>query len=301
MFEDCSVGETLRLRDKRCRALKKYRSPLKLSNRCAPFKTFKAGTRSEIYAQNLVTFAGDRRRYLGWVFEAKKRFDLSVLNYIVTSNHIPLLVKDTGPECYCSLRTGYAHHERNSLNRFAQFKSFRKLTCALSARSRQLVHKSFANLSRRKQGMAFSRPKAIGGLAVDNDYRDDAQSASVVCRNQLGNPFSVVFVLRAGARSDVSVAQPVVSFVSRAVRHASLRRDVDLQDRHTSLEPGSLHRPPHRASRIGLNRLLLSFGTCASRPFFSQFLNVGLFRILCASPKSANEKRDPKCTKPEDL
>ena len=36
--------------------------------------------------------------------------------------------------------------------------------------------------------MAFSRPKAIGGLAVDNDYRDDAQSASVVCRNQLWNP-----------------------------------------------------------------------------------------------------------------
>ena len=96
-------------------------------------------------------------------------------------------------------------------------------------------------------------PQAFDGLAVDNDYRDDAQSASVVCRNQLWNPFSVVFVLRAGARSDVSVAQPVVSFVSRAVRHASLRRDVDLQDRHTSLEPGSLHRSPHHASRIGLN------------------------------------------------
>jgi len=67
---------------------KKYRSPLKPSNRCAPFKTFKAGTRSEIYAQNLVTFAGDRRHYLGWVFEAKKRFDLSVLNYIVTSTSL---------------------------------------------------------------------------------------------------------------------------------------------------------------------------------------------------------------------
>jgi hypothetical protein len=65
--------------------------------------------------------------------------------------------------------------------------------------------------------MAFSRPKAIGGLAVDDDYRDDAQSAFVVCRNQLWNPFSVVFVLRSGARWDVSVAPPVVSFVSRAV------------------------------------------------------------------------------------
>ena len=33
-----------------------------------------------------------------WVFEAKKRFGLSVLNYRVTSNHIHFLVKDTGPK-----------------------------------------------------------------------------------------------------------------------------------------------------------------------------------------------------------
>ena len=32
----------------------------------------------------------------GWVFEARKRFDLSVLDYVVTSNHVHLLVKDTG-------------------------------------------------------------------------------------------------------------------------------------------------------------------------------------------------------------
>src|SRR5918992_3877858 len=44
----------------------------------------------------LLKFARDRRRYLHWVFEAKKRFGLSVLNYMVTSNHVHLLVKDTG-------------------------------------------------------------------------------------------------------------------------------------------------------------------------------------------------------------
>ena len=44
----------------------------------------------------LLKFVCDRRRYLSWVFEAKKRFGLSVLNYTVTSNHIHLLVKDTG-------------------------------------------------------------------------------------------------------------------------------------------------------------------------------------------------------------
>ncbi len=37
------------------------------------------------------------RRYLRWVFEAKKRFVLSVLDYVVTCNHIHLLIKDTGP------------------------------------------------------------------------------------------------------------------------------------------------------------------------------------------------------------
>jgi hypothetical protein len=31
-------------------------------------------------------------------FEAKKRFSLSVLNYVVTSNHVHLLVKDAGED-----------------------------------------------------------------------------------------------------------------------------------------------------------------------------------------------------------
>jgi putative transposase len=36
--------------------------------------------------QFLLKFARDRHRYLRWVFEAKKCFGLSVLNYIATSN-----------------------------------------------------------------------------------------------------------------------------------------------------------------------------------------------------------------------
>jgi REP element-mobilizing transposase RayT len=45
----------------------------------------------------LLKFARDRRRYLRWLFEAKKRFGLSVLDYMATSNHVHLLIKDTGP------------------------------------------------------------------------------------------------------------------------------------------------------------------------------------------------------------
>ena len=44
----------------------------------------------------LLKFVRDRQSYLRWVFEAKKRFGLSVLNYIVTCNHVHLLVRDTG-------------------------------------------------------------------------------------------------------------------------------------------------------------------------------------------------------------
>ena len=47
--------------------------------------------------QFLLKFGRDRCRYLHWLFKAKKRFGLCVLDYMVTSNHIHLLVKDTGP------------------------------------------------------------------------------------------------------------------------------------------------------------------------------------------------------------
>ena len=42
----------------------------------------------------LLKFARDRKRWLQWLFEAKKRFELDILNYTVTSNHIHLLVVD---------------------------------------------------------------------------------------------------------------------------------------------------------------------------------------------------------------
>jgi len=46
----------------------------------------------------LLKFARDRRCWIDWLFEAKKRFNLTVLNYMVTSNHIHLMVYDNnGP------------------------------------------------------------------------------------------------------------------------------------------------------------------------------------------------------------
>lgn len=44
----------------------------------------------------LLKFSRDRERWCYWLFQAKKRYGLCVLSYIVTSNHVHLLVKDTG-------------------------------------------------------------------------------------------------------------------------------------------------------------------------------------------------------------
>jgi len=44
----------------------------------------------------LLKLVKDRHRWLYWLFEAKKRYGLCILNYIVTSNHIHLLVADDG-------------------------------------------------------------------------------------------------------------------------------------------------------------------------------------------------------------
>ncbi len=43
----------------------------------------------------LLKFDKDKRCWRRWLFEAKKRYDLCVLNYTITSNHIHLLVVDT--------------------------------------------------------------------------------------------------------------------------------------------------------------------------------------------------------------
>ena len=44
----------------------------------------------------LLKLVRDRDRWKHWLFEAKKRYDLHVLDYILTSNHIHLLVLDDG-------------------------------------------------------------------------------------------------------------------------------------------------------------------------------------------------------------
>jgi len=54
----------------------------------------------------LLKFARDRGNWIKWLFEARKRFGLEILNYVVTSNHIHLLVY--GDEQRMSSRNPYS-------------------------------------------------------------------------------------------------------------------------------------------------------------------------------------------------
>ena len=51
----------------------------------------------------LLKFEKDKKRWINWLFEAKNRFGLCILNYTVTSNHIHLLVHDGKKGCYSEI------------------------------------------------------------------------------------------------------------------------------------------------------------------------------------------------------
>jgi putative transposase len=67
----------------------------------------------------LLKFAKDRHRWLQWLYKAKKRYGLVILNYVVTSNHIHLIVhgKDNSKTIPKSVqllagRTGQEYNQR---------------------------------------------------------------------------------------------------------------------------------------------------------------------------------------------
>ena len=69
----------------------------------------------------LFKFAKDRRRWLQWLYQARKRYGLTILNYIVTSNHVHLLVmddrdRDTIPRSIQLVagRTGQEYNQRKN-------------------------------------------------------------------------------------------------------------------------------------------------------------------------------------------
>jgi putative transposase len=44
----------------------------------------------------LLKFKIDKKRWISWLFQAKRRYNINILNYMVTDNHIHLLLLDNG-------------------------------------------------------------------------------------------------------------------------------------------------------------------------------------------------------------
>lgn len=70
----------------------------------------------------LLAYKKDKQCYRYWLFQAVKRYGLSVLNYTITNNHIHLLVLDTGDEviqnsmCYIASRVSFLYNHRKKID-----------------------------------------------------------------------------------------------------------------------------------------------------------------------------------------
>ncbi|MFK7994905.1 MAG: transposase [Granulosicoccus sp.] len=60
----------------------------------------------------------DRRRWLYWLFQARKLYGLCVLNYVVTSNHVHVLVQDPGRRQLDASMRLINRHTTRELNRY---------------------------------------------------------------------------------------------------------------------------------------------------------------------------------------
>ena len=69
----------------------------------------------------LLKFAHDRSRYVQWLYQARRRYGVQILNYAVTSNHIHLLIRDDGKDSVIpssmQLVAGRAAQEYNTRKR----------------------------------------------------------------------------------------------------------------------------------------------------------------------------------------
>jgi putative transposase len=95
----------------------------------------------------LLRFDKDRRRWKYWLYQSRKRYGLSVLNYIATSNHIHLLVAakdDTGIARALQLVAGRTAQEYNQRKgrkgAFWQDRYFATAICSDNHLARCLVY-----------------------------------------------------------------------------------------------------------------------------------------------------------------
>lgn len=70
----------------------------------------------------LLKFKRDKQLYRLWLFKAVQKYHLCVLNYIITNNHVHLLLLDTGKDiipnsmCYIASHVAAHYNKRKQLS-----------------------------------------------------------------------------------------------------------------------------------------------------------------------------------------
>ena len=89
----------------------------------------------------LLKFKQNRNRWIHWLFEAKKRYNLCVLNYCVTSNHIHLLVFDRGKKEIIKSRNRYRIIGREKLSELLGLSNVKELPDFYKQQTKYLLNR----------------------------------------------------------------------------------------------------------------------------------------------------------------
>lgn len=113
----------------------------------------------------LLKFSKDRLRWKQWLHEVKKRYGLVILNYIVTSNHIHLIVQGKDDSCHLS---GFA--------KFDDFQSAHRnwIEAALSDNRKQREECWTQSIAAGSRSYVEAVKNQMGGFAIGRKIRKNA-------------------------------------------------------------------------------------------------------------------------------
>ena len=167
----------------------------------------------------LLKFEKDKNRWITWLFEAKKRFGLIILNYTVTSNHIHLLVYDrNGDSIPKSIqliagRTGREYNIRK--DRKGAFWEDRYHATAVKTDGHLIRCIAYIDLNMVRAGVVTHPSEWMHGGY--NEIQHPKQRYSLINRSALANLL--------GINDDIQLMESHRQWVEEILRSGSNKRD----------------------------------------------------------------------------
>ena len=170
----------------------------------------------------LLKFAKDRSRWLWWLFEAKKRYGTCILNYMVTSNHIHLLLYDIGDrECIprtillIAGRTGQEFNQRK--RRKGAFWEDRYHATAVESNEHLIQCMVYIDLNMVRAGVA-AHPSEWGRFSGYNEIQKARKRYSLIDHSQL--------VTLLGKKGTKDLIDSHAAWVDEALKQEGKARDI---------------------------------------------------------------------------